>query len=296
MSVESVGLIGLGLLGSALAERLLAGGRCVFGYDLAAARRDEAARLGVTPADDAAGVVQAARQVLLSLPTSDVADRVLAELSGTLRPGQIVIDTTTGEPEAMAAIGARLAAQGIGYLDATVAGSSAQARLGQVTLLVGGDTDTFNACRDTLDALAEKTFHLGPCGSGAKFKLVHNLVLGLHRVVLAEGLSFAAALGLDPQTARDVLRQTPAASKFMDTKGPKILARDFTPQATVSQHLKDVRLILAAASQHGLDLPLEEIHRRLLEALEADGRGGLDNSAVVETYGKSSEFRVQRSE
>src|SRR5690606_13777152 len=120
--------------------------------------------------------------------------------------GTYVIDTTTGEPEQMAAFGAMLAARGIHYLDATVAGSSAQARAGEVIVLVGGELEAFAVCQGHLEAFASQVLHVGPHGSGAKFKLVHNLILGLHRAVLVEGFHLAKGLGLELSQALEILR------------------------------------------------------------------------------------------
>ena len=116
-------------------------------------------------------------------------------------------------------------------------------------------------------------------------KLVSNLVLGLNRAALAEGLVFAQALGLDAEAALEVLLNSMAYSRTMDTKGRKMIAGDFRTQARLSQHLKDVRLILAAAAEAGQVLPLSETHRRLLETAEAAGFGDADNSAVVRAFG-----------
>ncbi|MBL9082252.1 MAG: NAD(P)-dependent oxidoreductase, partial [Planctomycetales bacterium] len=118
----------------------------------------------------------------------------------------------------------------------------------------------------------------------AKWKLVHNLILGLHRAVLAEGLAFAEALGLDAARLLDVLKRTPAASTVMTTKGPKMLARDFAPQATVRQHLKDVRLILATAAQAQAMTPLSKLHAELLERTIDLGHSESDNSAVITAF------------
>ncbi len=115
-------------------------------------------------------------------------------------------------------------------------------------------------------------------------KLALNLVLGLNRAVLAEGLTFAEALGLDPQVALAVLQAGPAWSRVMETKGAKMLRRDFVPEARLSQHLKDVRLILAAGERAGAPLPLSALHQELLERAEAAGFGAADNSAVIEAW------------
>ena len=115
-------------------------------------------------------------------------------------------------------------------------------------------------------------------------KLVMNLVLGLNRAVLAEGLEFARACGLDPYTALDILKAGPSYSRAMDTKGTRMLNEDFEPEARLSQHLKDVRLILAAGARAGAHLPLSQIHRELLEAAEEAGFGQSDNCAVIKAF------------
>ena len=119
-------------------------------------------------------------------------------------------------------------------------------------------------------------------------KLVSNLVLGLNRAALAEGLFFGAQLGLNPRAVLKVLRESMAYSRIMDSKGEKMIKADFTPQAKLSQHLKDVRLILDAGAKAGVKLPLSQTHRKLLERAEADGFGGLDNSAIICAFQRES--------
>jgi 3-hydroxyisobutyrate dehydrogenase-like beta-hydroxyacid dehydrogenase len=181
-------------------------------------------------------------------------------------------------------MGARLAARGVAYLDATVSGSSEQARRGEAVVMVGGDPRAFAACRDVFDAIARNAFHVGPVGAGARMKLATNLVLGLNRAALAEGLAFARRMGLDPSLTLEILRAGAAYSRIMDAKGPKMIAGDFAPQARLSQHLKDVRLILAEARRAGAATPLSEAHRGLLEAAEAAGFGAADNSAIIRAF------------
>jgi 3-hydroxyisobutyrate dehydrogenase-like beta-hydroxyacid dehydrogenase len=280
-----VGLIGLGLLGSAIAERLIAAGYQVYGFDLADDRRQALAERGGVALARAADVVSGCRCVVLCLPTSAISAAVVAGLDSSLSAGQSVIDTTTGAAEEMIGIGDELARKGVGYLDAAVAGSSAQMRAGDAVLFVSGDAATIEACAPWLSALSSRVLEVGVLGAASRFKLVHNLILGLHRAVLAEGLTLARALGFDATKALTLLRQTPAHSAVMDSKGPKMAAADFTPQATVSQHLKDVRLMLDAARQAGMALPLSECHERLLESVVAAGLGGADNSAIITAFG-----------
>src|SRR5206468_3291821 len=169
-----------------------------------------------------ATVVGECQRILLSLPDSNVVDQVLDEVEDDLRNGQIIVDTTTGDPARAGALGERLGRMGVKFLDATISGSSAQVRAGEVTLMVGGSEAAFKRCRDLFDLFAEHAFRVGPCGSGSTMKLVTNLVLGLNRAALAEGLTFAKALGLDLGQALEVLRKSMAYSAIMDTKGAKM--------------------------------------------------------------------------
>lgn len=281
MDTKSVGMIGLGLMGTALTERLLEAGYTVWVHNRTREKAEPLVARGARWADNPAAVCD---RVLISLYTTDTVEEVLGRLADGLRPGQILIDTTTGEPEQTARLGSGLAARGVHYLDAPISGSSEQTRRGEATAIVGGPREAFDACRDLFVCCAAKTIYAGPCGSGAKMKLVSNLVLGLNRAALAEGLVFARSIGLEAEAALEVLIGTMAYSRIMDTKGRKMVEGDFRTQARLSQHLKDIRIILAAAVATGQDLPLSEVHCRLLETAEAAGFGDADNSAVIRAF------------
>jgi len=284
MDPETIGIVGLGLLGGALAERLIGAGRNAVGYDSDPTRLEAFREMGGCVVESPAAVAELCDRVLLSLPTTDVVETVIADMEARLRPGAIIIDTTTGEPERTTALGERLAQRGVRYLDATVSGSSAQAREGNVVVMAGGDRGAFDACEDIFRCFATRWFHVGPRGSGARMKLVTNLVLGLNRAVLAEGLALAIRAGLDPALTLEILKAGSAYSRAMDHKGEKMIRRDFAPQARLSQHLKDVRLILSMGERAGASLPLSALHKELLERLESTGLGDPDNSAIIKAF------------
>ena len=283
--MSRIGLIGAGLLGSAMAERLIGAGFDVVAYDTSAERLEELKSIGGGTAANARDVVGLCREVILSLPHSGVTQTVLDEIGGTLTPSHVVIDTTTGEPEEMESFGRRLAATGTAYVDATVAGSSRQTRARESIVMAAGEERVLERCQPIFDAFAARTFRVGPCGSGAKMKLVVNLVLGLNRAVLAEGLAFAEACGIDPAVAFEILSASTAYSQAMDVKGEKMLRRDYSVEARLRQHHKDVRLILAEGRKHNLQLPLSAVHDELLEAAERAGFADADNSAIREAFG-----------
>jgi 3-hydroxyisobutyrate dehydrogenase-like beta-hydroxyacid dehydrogenase len=283
MTRPKLGLIGAGLVGIALAERLQQAGNAVLGFDIDSHRRDALLALTGNVAANADDVASMVDVIMLSLPTSKIAAEVIATITTPLA-GKTIIDTTTGEPSEMVALGHSLAARGAQYLDATIAGSSAQVRSGEVIVMVGGDSDVVSRFIPLLQTFSVRVFHVGPWGAGARMKLVVNLVLGLNRAVLAEALCFAERIGVDPRQAFDVLRSGPAFSKVMEIKGEKMLNGEFAPQARLAQHLKDVRLILSAGEAVQADLPLSTLHEQLLSQLDSDGFGDLDNSAIIKAF------------
>ena len=278
----TVGLIGLGLIGAAVAERLLAAGYRVVGFDITLEQRTRLIELGGEAVESAANVVAVTNRVCLALPTDEVVSQVLQQVEAELRPGQLIVDLGTGDPRAAERLAAQLVSRGVRFVDATISGSSAQVRHGDVLVMVGGADEDFAATRDLFESFARTIRHVGLPGRGAWMKLVTNLVLGLNRAALAEGLAFGEALGLDAATVLSVLQESMAYSRIMDTKGLKMVSSDFTPEARLSQHLKDVRLIRAAAVGAGLELPLSAEHEAWLERAEAQGLGPLDNSALIE--------------
>jgi 3-hydroxyisobutyrate dehydrogenase-like beta-hydroxyacid dehydrogenase len=167
------------------------------------------------------------------------------------------------------------------YLDATISGSSRQIAAREGVFMVGGDQRAFTACQSLWDTLTEKVFYLGPAGSGSCAKLASNLILGLNRLALAEGLVLAEKLGLNLERFLDLLKQTPAYSRAMDVKGRKMIDQDFAPDSRIRQHLKDLRLILQHADKHGQALPLSSVHLDILERALAAGDGDLDNAGVI---------------
>jgi 3-hydroxyisobutyrate dehydrogenase-like beta-hydroxyacid dehydrogenase len=287
MQTPPIGLIGVGLLGSALAERMLNGGLEVLAFDLAPAALKSLRQLGGKPTRSAVEVASRCQTIVLCLPDSAQVAAVVSEIREQLPEGALLVDATTGDPDETAALADRLAERKIGYIDATIAGSSDQARRGEAVIIVGGHDADVDDAKPVLDCWSQKQFHVGPPGAGARMKLVVNLVLGLNRAVLAEGLSLAAACGIAPQVALDVLQATPAYSAAMDTKGPKMVRGDFTPVARLAQHLKDVKLIRELAARHAAAVPLSAVHEELLERAVELGLGEADNSAIIRAFAAS---------
>jgi 3-hydroxyisobutyrate dehydrogenase-like beta-hydroxyacid dehydrogenase len=158
-------MIGLGLMGTAFTERLLEAGYSVWVHNRTREKAEPLVALGARWTDNPLTVCE---RVIISLYTTDTVDAVLDSLADGLRPGQILIDTTTGNPKQTAALGGRLTARGISYLDAPFSGSSEQTRRGEATAIVGGPPDAYRQCHDLFDCLAQSTIYAGPWAVGPK--------------------------------------------------------------------------------------------------------------------------------
>ena len=274
---RTIGIVGLGLMGTALTERFLEAGWLPHIWNRSPEKAKALTDKGAVWSDNP---LAECSQVVISLYSGDVVDEVLLRFQNSLRPGQMLIDTTTGDPTQAVMRAARLRQIGVRYADAPISGSSEQTRRGEAVVMVGCDGGFWEDCAEIWPVLGQRAFHTGGCGTASQMKLVTNLVLGLNRAALAEGLAFAEALGINPGAALEVLRGSPAYSRQMDTKGRRMVERDFSVQARLSQHLKDVRLMLEAAAAASLPLPLTETHQQILEQAEQLGLGEQDNSAV----------------
>ena len=268
-----VGLIGLGLVGSAIARRLEAAGFALVGYDVNPAAL---AAFSGEKAASAAAVGSTARRIVLAVYDTPDVERVVAEARADL-----FIDCTTGDPLRIEALARRLAAQGTSYVEAPLSGSSQAIARGEAAMFVGGDA---SACEDILAAIATQRHYIGAVGMAARAKLATNLVLGLNRAALAEGMAFAETLGIGRAAFLDIVSKSPAASQAALAKGQKMSAADWAPESRIRQHLKDVGHMLALAGAADFRLPLTQTHARLLEQAVAAGDGELDNAAIIRRW------------
>lgn len=285
-AVNPVGLIGLGLVGSALARRLVAGGFDVIGYDLRDEARDALRASGVRTAASPREIGSACATVVLAVfDTRGVLDATEGP-QGLLAGGavRVLVDCSTGDPEALEALAKRLEAQGIDLIEAPLSGSSSQIAAGDATMLIGGDEDAVRASDSVLAALSSRRIRVGGAGMGARAKLATNLVLGLNRAALAEGMVLAESMGIAPAQFLELVLATPARSDAALAKGAMMVAGDFAPQSRIRQHLKDVELMLDSSRATGQRLPLSETHAALMRAAVAAGDGDLDNAAILRQF------------
>ncbi len=289
---NTVGLIGIGLMGEAFAQRLLASGFSVLGYDIDPAKRAHLAALGGEVVDSLEAVAETAQPIILAVFNTEQVEETTAQIAAAQPAGKraIVLCASTCDPDRIAALAQQHA--NIRFVETPVSGTSQQVLHGNGVGLIGGDAHAAAEVGPVLDAIYPTRFHVGAAGDAGRTKLAINLILGLNRLALAEGLVFAERLGLDGQAFLDVARRSAAYSQIMDVKGDSMLARDFTPKGRARQTLKDVHLMLDQAERRGQRLPLLEVNAQVLEACVRAGEGELDNSVVIEEIRRRHKVRA----
>jgi 3-hydroxyisobutyrate dehydrogenase-like beta-hydroxyacid dehydrogenase len=283
---EFVGLVGLGLMGTAMSTRLLAVGRRVVGFDVSADARQAHRARGGDVANSPGDVAARCRLVILSLPSGQISRSVCLDPDGLVQDGQpdtVVLETSTVDPEDAETLGAELHRRGFAFLDAALSGSSDMVARGDTLGMIGGDAAALEVAQPVLSAFCREVRHVGGVGDGMRAKLVVNQILALNRFALAEGLVLAEKMGLDLQQTVAVLKASAAYSKAMDMWGQRMVERHFTePVSRIRMHNKDAQLTLAVGRRHRAPMFATAQLNAFVQAALANGMGESDNSAIVE--------------
>jgi 3-hydroxyisobutyrate dehydrogenase-like beta-hydroxyacid dehydrogenase len=282
-----VAIVGVGLLGTAVAARLLAAGVPVRGHDTRPGQLEALRARGLAPAGSVAEAAAGASAVFTILPSLDSVDRVVRGPDGLLdsaAPGTAILQMSTISPALTRELAAAAAARGLGFLDTPMSGTSSMVERGDCTIFVGGDPALAARCRPVLEAITGRIVHVGAAGDAALAKLATNLLVGLNTVAVAEALVLGARGGLPPARLLAVLRESAAGSRMLDVRGPLMVERRFDAQMKLDLFLKDFTLMLDEGLRAGAPLPLTSLARELCSAAVAAGRGGQDLAAVITTY------------
>jgi 3-hydroxyisobutyrate dehydrogenase-like beta-hydroxyacid dehydrogenase len=279
----TVGIVGLGLLGHAVASRLIAGGHRVVGYDVVPARRDALQKLGGSPLGSVADVAASAEAVCTVLPSLQAVEDVILGPEGIVtsaRASATVIQMSTISP----ALTERLASEVIGYglrlLDCPVSGTSGMVERGDGVIFVGGDETLFRYWEPVLATVLPRPVYVGRAGQAMTLKLVANLLVALHSAAAAEALLMARRAGLDLGRVLAVLTAGAGNSRMLEVRGPMMVQGEFDAQMKLDLFMKDLHLIQDAAAAVEAPTPLTDTAERLYAAAQSAGHG-LEDLAVV---------------
>ena len=283
--MKRIGIIGVGLLGSAVAARLLESKFVVKGYDTRTEQVNQLQSRGLIPAGSVAEAAAEADAVFTILPSLESVEKTIGAggLIEVAAPKATLIQMSTISPELTRRLAIAAAAKGPGFLDAPMSGTSVMVASGDCTIFVAGDQAKVDACRPVFDAIARKTHYVGDVGMASLAKLATNLLVGLNTAALAEALVLGVKGGLAPAVLIDLLKDSAAASKMLDVRGPLMVNRRFEAQMKIDLFLKDFKLMLEEGLRLGVPLPLTCVAQQLVTATAVAGRGEEDLAAIVTT-------------
>jgi 2-hydroxy-3-oxopropionate reductase len=291
-------MIGLGIMGEPMARNLLRAGFPLVVWNRTAARADALVAEGAERAGSPREVAERAAVTITMLSDSpDVAEVYRRAPDGILAaaaPGKVFVDMSTIAPRVARALASEAAARGAALLDAPVSGGDVGAREGTLSIMVGGDADALASARPALEALGTRITHVGASGAGQVVKACNQIVVGLTLEALGEALVLGSKAGVDPRAIVAALGGGLAASRVLEVRGEKLLARDFAPGFKLDLHAKDLAIVLDEARELGVPLPGAALVAELFEAERGRGRGEADNSTVVRALEALAEHQIPR--
>ncbi len=292
---ETIGFIGLGIMGRGMVRNLLKAGYDVHVWNRTAARMDELAAEGAHPCTSPAQVAQKASIICLCVSdTPDVEQMILGE-QGVIHGAQtdsLVIDLSTISPQATQQIAAALADKGLHMLDAPVSGGSEGAAKGTLSIMVGGEEEQFQRALPILQAMGKTITHMGGHGTGQMVKLVNQILVVVNMLAVSEALVFAQAGGLDLAKTIQAVAGGAAGSWMLSNRGTQAIVRDFRPGFTIDLQQKDLRLVLEAAAALGTPTIATSLVSQMYRTLQAAGLGGEGNHALVKALERLAGFEV----
>jgi len=291
----SVGVIGLGIMGSAIAANLARAGFRMCGFDTLAARRRGLARTGGAPLGSAGEVAAAAGILILSLPGPKPLAAVCAEVAAHARRGTIVVETSTLRLEDKEKARRALARRRITLLDCPLSGTGAQARTKDLVVFASGPRAACRRAERVFAGFARAWPYLGRFGDGSRMKFVANLLVAIHNVSAAEAFLLARKAGLDPRLMYRVVGDGAGGSRMFQVRGPMMVARRYRPATmSVAMWQKDMRIIGEYAARLGAATPLFRASAPLYRAALAQGHGAEDTAAVLAVLERASGRKGRR--
>ena len=275
-----VGVIGLGIMGSAMAANTVRAGYTVIGYDVDAARVRDHVRAGGVAARNNADIRKRSDIVICSLPSAAALAQVAAELAES-DGADVVVETSTMPIAVKVAAQQRLAQAGVTLLDCPLSGTGSQAKVRDIVVYAIGAESAYRRVAPVMDAFARAHYHVGPFGAGSKMKFVANLLVAIHNVAAAEGLVLAMKAGLDPALTLEVIADGAGSSRMLQVRGPMMVSGDYS-SATMKLDVwqKDMNAIAEFAREVGCPTPLFATTAPIYLAAMAAGRGAEDTGAV----------------
>jgi 2-hydroxy-3-oxopropionate reductase len=279
---ETVGFIGLGVMGKPMALNLIKSGRALIVHSRSRGPVDEVVAAGATAASSAADLARRSTVVITMLPDTPDVERVFGEVIPELKRDALVIDMSSISPGATRTLAERVAAKGAWMLDAPVSGGEIGAKNASLSIMVGGDAAAFERGRPILAAMGnpERIVHIGASGAGQTCKVCNQIAIGGALAGVSEAIALARAAGVDGTKVRQALLGGFAASRVLEVHGERLLTGNFVPGFRTKLYQKDLRIAAETAAATGVTTDATAVVSHLVDALVAAGKGDLDYAAI----------------
>ncbi len=294
--MSNVGFIGLGIMGKPMAKNLIKAGYGLTVHDINRDVIDELVEFGAKGASSPREVAEKSDKIITMLPDSpEVMDVALGErgLLEGVREGQIYIDMSSIEPLVEKEISEKLMAKGVAMLDAPVSGGEKGAIEGILAIMVGGNEEVFENCREMLGVMGKNVVRVGEIGSGQLTKLANQIIVAVNIAAVAEALSLAKKAGVSPTSVYKAIRAGLAGSTVLDRKAPLMMAREFDPGFKIDLHIKDLKNVLKTGHELHSSLPLTASVMEMMQSLSSQGSGQLDHGALALYYEKIANTKIE---
>lgn len=289
-----IGFIGIGIMGAPMAGHLLDAGHEV-AVNSRSAIRQEVLDKGAQEVSSAKEAAEKGDVIIIMVPDTPDVEKVLFGENGLadgLGAGKIVIDMSSISPVETKQFAEKINALGCKYLDAPVSGGEVGAKAGTLTIMVGGDQETFDKARPLFELMGQNITLVGGNGDGQTCKVANQIIVGLTIEAVGEALLFASKAGADPARVREALMGGFASSKILEIHGERMIKRTFDPGFRIELHQKDLNLALSNARKLQLALPNTATAQELFNSVAAQGDKGLDHSAMVLALEKLAAFKI----
>jgi 2-hydroxy-3-oxopropionate reductase len=296
--MNTIGFIGLGIMGNPMAKNLIKAGYELTVYDIVPEKVDDVVKAGAKAGSSSKDVAAQSEIVITMLPNSPEVKEVVLGPDGVLEgaeSGTILIDMSSIAPLTSQEVSAQAQKKGVAMLDAPVSGGEPKAVDGTLAIMVGGPAKVFDQVKDILAVLGASVTRVGEIGSGNTTKLANQIIVALNIAAMSEAMVLATKAKVDPEKVFQAIRGGLAGSTVLDAKMPLVLEGNFKPGFRIELHIKDLANALDTAHELGVPVPLSSVVMEAMQALRVDGKSGDDHGGIVQFYEKLAQVQVRRA-
>lgn len=297
--MAKIGFIGVGIMGKPMAKNLINAGYDLIVHDINQNAVNEMVEHGAEAVSSPKEVAQRCEIIITMLPNSpevrEVALRENSLIEG-VKKGQIYIDMSSIEPLVAKEVAGKMEEKGVRCLDAPVSGGEPGATKGTLAIMVGGDEDTFNECKEILEVMGKNVVRVGDIGSGQTTKLANQVIVAINIAAMAEALILGKKAGVDPKNIYQAIRGGLAGSNVLDAKAPLVMERKFEPGFKIDLHIKDLENVFKTSHALNVPLPLTSSVMEIMQGLKVEGQGNADHGAIALFYEKMANIKIESKE